>query len=141
MCALATQTDIDTAAGTSLGAAAPQPAPNPGTSECSWPGSGPAVGLAEPGITIAVVPLPAGVPATNLPMFNGQVPNAKHISGVGDAAVAFAPGALGPTSVQVYVATHGSLLTLSLVYSGAAHPANPLQSMTTLAQAVVGRYP
>jgi len=142
VCALATQSDVDTAAGASLGAAVPQPPPDPGASKCSWPGSGPPVGgLVEPGITIAVVPLPAGTSATSLPMFNGQVPNARHISGVGDAAVALAPGQLGPTSVQIFVATHGSLLTLSLVYSGAAHTANPVQSMTTLAQTVIGRYP
>ena len=74
-------------------------------------------------------------------MFNGQVSNAQHIPGVGDAAVALAPGQLGATSVQIFVATHGSLVTLSLVYSGAAHSASPVQSMTVLAQAVVGRYP
>ena len=93
-----------------------------------------------PGITIAVVPLPAGASAQQLPFFNGQVPGARPISGLGDAAVAFSPGQVGPHSVEIYVATHGSVITLALV-TGSPHTANPVQSMTTLAQAVVGRYP
>lgn len=141
VCALATQAEIDAAAGVSLGPATPQPPPNPGTVKCSWPGSGPAVGgLFVPGITIAVVPLPAGASAQQLPFFNGQVPGARPIGGLGDAAVAFSPGQVGPHSVQIYVATHGSLITLSLV-TAASHTADPVQSMTTLARAVVGRFP
>jgi hypothetical protein len=140
-CALATQSEIDAAAGVSLGPATPQPAPNPGTVKCSWPGSGPAVGgLVEPGITIAVVPLPAGTSAQQLPFFSGQIPGARPISGLGDAAVAFSPGQLGPHSVEIYVATHGSLITLALV-TASPHTADPVQSMTTLARAVVGRFP
>lgn len=140
-CSLATQSEVDAAAGVSLGAAAPQPPPSPGATKCSWPGHGPPVGgLIEPGITLAVVPLGAGVSASNLPMFSGRVPNATHIAGVGDAAVTLSPGQLGPASVQVFVAAHGSILTLSLVYSGSARSPDPVQTMTTLARAVVGRY-
>lgn len=141
VCALATQSEVDAAAGVSLGSAAPQPPPNPGSFKCSWPGSGaPVGGVVEPGITIAVVPLPAGAPVASLPFFSGQIPSAKRISGLGDVAASLSPGQLGPSSVQIFVATHGNLLTLSLVTS-APHTANPVQSMTTLAQAVVGRYP
>lgn len=141
VCALATQSEIDAAAGVSLGPATPQPPPNPGSAKCSWAGSGPAVGgLFVPGITIAVVPLPAGASAQQLPFFNGQVPGARPISGLGDAAVVFSPGQVGPHSVEIYVATHGSVLTLALV-TGSPHTADPVQSMTTLAQAVVGRFP
>lgn len=141
VCALATQAEIDAAAGISLGPATPQPPPNPGSVKCSWPGSGPAVGgLYLPGITIAVVAIPGGASPQQLPFFSGQVPGARVISGLGDVAAAFSPGQLGAHSVQIYVATHGSLVTLSLV-SALAHTADPVQSMTTLARAVVGRFP
>ena len=141
-CALATQSEIDAAAGVSLGPATPQPPPDPGTVKCSWPGSGaPVGGLFEPGITVSVLTLPAGTSATQLPFFNGRVPGARPISGLGDVAASLAPGQLGPTSVEIFVAKHGSLITLALVNSGAPHTADPVQSMTTLAQAVVGRFP
>ena len=140
-CALATQSEINAAAGVSLGPPTPQPPPNPGSVKCSWPGAGPAVGgLVEPGITIGVVPLPAGTSAQQLPFFSGQIPGARPISGLGDAAVAFSPGPLGPHSVEIYVAMHGSLITLALV-TASPHTADPVQSMTTLAHAAVGRFP
>ncbi|MEO8899494.1 MAG: hypothetical protein ABI352_02610 [Candidatus Dormibacter sp.] len=140
VCALATQSDVDAAAGVSLGPAAAQPAPNPGSSKCSWQGSGAPVGLFEPGITIAVVPLPAGAPVSSLPFFNGQIAGAKRITGLGDVAASLSPGQLGPSSVEIFVATHGGVLTLTLA-TAAPHTADPVQSMITLARAVVGRYP
>ena len=140
-CALATQSEINAAAGVSLGPPTAQPAPNPGSVKCSWPGSGPAVGgLVEPGITIGVVPLPAGTSAQQIPFLDGRIPGARSISGLGDAAAAFSPGQLGPHSVEIYVAAHGSVITLALV-TASPHTADPVQSMTTLAQAVVGRFP
>jgi len=142
VCALATQSEIDAAAGVSLGPPTPQPPPNPGSAKCSWTGSGaPVGGLFEPGITISAITLPTGTPVSSIPPFNGQPPSARHISGLGDVAVSLAPGQLGPTSVEIFVAKRGSVITLALVNSGAPHTADPVQSMTTLAQAVVGRFP
>ena len=97
VCALATQAEIDAAAGVSLGPATPQPPPNPGSAKCSWPGSGaPVAGLFEPGITISAITLPTGTPVSSIPPFNGQPPSARHISGLADVAVSLAPGQLGP---------------------------------------------
>jgi hypothetical protein len=90
-----------------------------------------------PGISITVTKLPAGTAATSLPMFNGQPASAKPISGLGDAARSLYPYQ-GPGSVGIFVATHGSIITLYL--NGSSHTADPLQSMTTLARAVVGRF-
>jgi len=141
-CALATQSEVDAAAGVSLSPAAAQPAPNPGSVKCSWSAPGAAVGgLFVPGITITVVTPPSGVPITGLPMFNGQVSSARHLSGLGDAAVSLYPGQLGPNSVEIFVATHGSLITLALVGGGPFHSADPVQPMVALARAAVGRFP
>jgi len=97
-------------------------------------------GIFLQGITIALVKPHAGVAATSLPMFNGQPASAQRISGLGDAAVFLSPGQVGPGSVQIFVATHGSLVTLTLVNGGSLHTANPVQSMTVLATAVVARF-
>lgn len=64
------------------------------------------------------IPVPSGVAATSLPMFHGQPAGAKPISGLGDAAVSLSPGIGPPGSVQIYVATHSSLITLSLFEPG-----------------------
>jgi hypothetical protein len=93
VCALATQSEVNAAAGVSLGPATPQPPTSPGSAKCSWAGSGAAVGgLFEPGLTIAVIALPAGTPVSSIPPFNGQPPSARHISGLGDVAVSLDPG-------------------------------------------------
>ena len=142
VCQLALQSEVDAAFGASLGAPVVEPNPNPGLSKCFWAASGkPAAGAFVQGITIVVIGLPSGTAATNLPMFNGQPAGAKPISGLGDAAVSLGPPAqMGAGSVEIFVATHGSLVELSLVNGGSPHTADPAQSMTTLARAVVGRF-
>ena len=144
VCQLALQSEVDAAFGVSLGPPVVEPNPNPGSSKCFWAASGkPAAGLFVQGITIVVVkvPLPAGTAITAIPPFNGQPPSAKLISGLGDAAASLGPPAqMGAGSVEIFVAKNGSLVTLSLVNGGSPHTADPLQSMTTLARAVVGRF-
>lgn len=140
VCGLATQSEVDTAAGVSLAPAALGPAATSGSSKCSWsvPGQ-PATGLVVQGITVAVITPPPGVPVANLPFFNGKA-NGKPIAGLGDMAASVSPGQLGPGSVQIFVSAHGSLVTLSLANGGSPHTSDPVQSMTTLARAVIGRF-
>jgi hypothetical protein len=142
VCQLALQSEVDAAFGVSLGPPVVEPNPNPGSSKCFWAASGnPAGGLFVQGITIVVVKPPSGIAATSLPMFHGQPAGVKPISGLGDAAASLGPPAqMGAGSVEIFVATHGSLVELSLVNGGSPHTADPAQSMTTLARAVVGRF-
>lgn len=100
VCGLATQSEVDAAAGVSLSPPAPGAAANQGSAKCSWmvPGQ-PATGLVVQGITVAVIKLPPGVAVTNLPFLNGKA-NGKPIAGLGDAAASLSPGQLGPGSVH-----------------------------------------
>lgn len=141
VCQLALQSEVDAAFGVSLGPPVVEPNPNPGSSKCFWAASGkPAGGLFVQGITIVVVKPPSGIAATSL-LYGPTQLGAKPISGLGDAAVSLGPPAqMGAGSVEIFVATHGSLVELSLVNGGSPHTADPAQSMTTLARAVVGRF-
>jgi len=145
-CQLAKQSDVDAAAGLSLAPPAPQRPPNPGDSTCLWADpNAPGVGGAKQGILITVTPLPPDVApqmATKGPMFNGQIPGTHSISGLGDAASYISPYPLiGAGSVQMWVLVHARLIQLTLATGGSTHTSDPVQSMTTLARAAVGRLP